>query len=647
MANAQHFILATAGHVDHGKSALIKALTGTDPDRLPEEKARGITIDLGFAHLDLPGADGLTYRLGIVDVPGHEDFVKNMVAGVGSIDLALFIVAADDGWMPQSEEHLQILSYLGIKQAVVALTKDDLLDSDVERETAIQRIREQLQNSPFAGAEIVPTSVPNDTGIDALREALVRALAKTPPPRDFGKPRLPVDRVFTLKGIGTVVTGTLTGWVMRRGQTVVVQPSGLGTRLRTLQSHNQETEVSFPGTRTALNLPDIASHADTGARGVSRGDTVSLPECWLPSRILDVVLEKTARLVGLKGGAARPVTDGLPVKVQHGSGTVPAKIALAESGRLVPGERAIAQLRCDRPLFAFAGDHFIVRDWSEQCTLAGGVVLDPDAARDGIRTPRRRQLLQSLVEAGGAAGPFVAAHLEREGAVRRAGLLVQSRFGESDVDAAVAGLVQSQDAVVIREWVVQAARWRQVREQALETIDAEHRLRPHTLGLSLSELRRVLARRLPAPELFDLMVTDLCRESCVQSGTTIRRTSHRLELPAELQAAGVTLRGALSAKPSEPPSRKELTPDRMAQQALRFLLETGEAVEISPEVVLLAEAYARAVGDIRRFLRVHGSATVSELRQAVGASRRIVIPLLEKLDREGVTRREGDKRMIR
>src|SRR6059036_1567265 len=225
----RNFIMATAGHVDHGKSSLVKALTGIDPDRLPEEKARGITIDLGFAHLELSSTTNdqpSAFHVGLIDVPGHEDFVKNMVAGVGSIDLALFVVAADDGWMPQTEEHLQILSYLGVNCAVVALTKIDLVES---QEMVAARLRERLANSPFADAPIVPTSVLTARGLDELKATLVRILGDTPLPRDIGKPRLPVDRVFTLRGIGTVVTGTLTGGTLRRGQTVVIQPSGMTT----------------------------------------------------------------------------------------------------------------------------------------------------------------------------------------------------------------------------------------------------------------------------------------------------------------------------------------------------------------------------------------------------------------------------------
>ncbi|MGH8100123.1 MAG: selenocysteine-specific translation elongation factor, partial [Chthoniobacterales bacterium] len=254
----KHFIIATAGHVDHGKSALVKALTGTDPDRLPEEKARQITIDLGFAELNLPGG----IHAGIVDVPGHEDFVRNMIAGIGSIDLALFVVAADDGWMPQSEEHLQILTHLGVRRAIIALTKTDLKAIDIEV------IRNRLIDTPFAQSPIIRTSVRTGEGLEDLKSAFAGEFASMQPPRDYGKPRLFIDRVFSLRGIGTVVTGTLTGAELRRGQKIVIQPGNRKTRVRSIQSHRRELESAQPGMRTAINLPDV------DVEQINRGDVV-------------------------------------------------------------------------------------------------------------------------------------------------------------------------------------------------------------------------------------------------------------------------------------------------------------------------------------------------------------------------------------
>ena len=401
MAEPRHFILATAGHVDHGKSALVKALTGTDPDRLPEEKARGITIDLGFAHLEIPASvpGSSSYLLGIVDVPGHEDFVKNMVAGVGSIDLALFVVAADDGWMPQTEEHLQILTYLGVNRAVVALTKIDL---NADESRAVAAIRSKLRDTPFADAPIVPTSVVTGQGLDDLKTALARALADTPSSRDIGKPRLPVDRVFTLRGIGTVVTGTLTGGTLRRGQSVSIQPAGKAARIRNIQSHNRDVDLGVPGMRIALNLSDVAASDD-----VHRGDVVTLAEFGGPSETIDAVLEISPR-------ASRTIKDGAQVRVHHGSANVRAKVLFLSKKELSGGEKALAQIRLEANMFVFAGDRFVLRDAAGQNTLAGGIVLDPDPSRKLFRSETRLSFLRQRAESAGDALSFVCSQIARD-----------------------------------------------------------------------------------------------------------------------------------------------------------------------------------------------------------------------------------------
>src|ERR1700730_101408 len=280
-----NFILATAGHVDHGKSALVKALTGTDPDRLPEEKARGITIDLGFADLNLAGPAGEKFQVGVVDVPGHEDFIRNMIAGVGSIDLALLVVAADDGWMPQTEEHLQILTYLGVQRGVIALAKSDLGRIDITTD----EIRIQLRGTAFVASPIVPTSVRTGEGIENLKSAIASELAAMHPQRDFGKPRLFIDRVFTLRGIGTVVTGTLTGGRFHRGQSIIVQPQKLPARIRSIQSHGVELDCAQPGMRTAVNLPDVAVDQ------IKRGDVITDSDLVASSMIV-AQIQRSPRL---------------------------------------------------------------------------------------------------------------------------------------------------------------------------------------------------------------------------------------------------------------------------------------------------------------------------------------------------------------
>ena len=631
---SQNFIVATAGHVDHGKSALVKALTGTDPDRLPEEKSRGITMDLGFANLELPHPEPghPSFVLGIVDVPGHEDFVKNMVAGVGSIDLALLVVAADDGWMPQTEEHAQILTYLGVSRAVIALTKIDLTPDE---QVAAALVREKLQDTPFAGAPIIPTSVVSGRGISELNAALATVLADTPLPPDIAKPRLPVDRVFKLPGIGTIVTGTLTGGRLHRGQTVVIQPSGKKARIRTIQSHNRDVEVSGPGTRTALNLPDLNALGD-----VQRGDTITLDAFGEPSRIVDVQLELAPR-------ASRPLKDGSRVRIHHGSCNVSARVALYLNKQLAAGERGPAQLRLEAPSFVFAGDRFIVRDWAEQNTLAGGIVLDPDAGRKSFRDEARLQFLNERAQSPEDAMHFVASQVVHEGVGRRSQLLLKSRFSIEAISDAVSRLAALGKIVLCGDYVFDSANWKELCSRAGDAIDAHHRVRPEQMGLPITDLRRILKVELPAADLFDAFVENLITFDFVRVGAAVRRTSHRPALSPQLQAAGAKLRSTLAAKPFDPPSRKELAPDPVSQQTLRFLIATGEAVEINAELVMTAESVIRATELIRQFIREHGPATVSELRQALGSSRRVIIPLLERLDRDAVTLRQDDRRALR
>jgi selenocysteine-specific elongation factor len=632
----RHFIVATAGHVDHGKSALVQALTGTDPDRLPEEKARGITIDLGFAHLQLPapGSGGEMFDLGLVDVPGHEDFVQNMVAGVGAVNVALFVVAADDLWMPQTEEHLQILSYLGVRHAVVALTKIDLAPDEPR---ARSEVRRHLQDSPFEDAPIVATSAPAGRGIEELKSALATVLSATPAPGDIGKPRLPVDRVFTLRGIGTVVTGTLTGGILRRGEQLLAQPSGRAGNIRSVQSHHQEVECSGPGTRTALNLPDFAA---SGADAMQRGDVLTRPDAGGPSQVLDVLLDRCAR-----GGRARPMLkSGSRVRLHLGSGHWNARLTLLDAAHLAPGQQAIGRLRVDAPVFAFAGDRFIVRDGAERATLAGGVVLDPDGRRP-LRRPAQRRFLLARAGAVDDCLGAVAASVARDRAVRRGELLLKSNFSAAEIQAAAARLQGERVLIAAGEFVVDATWWLGVRAAAAALVDAHHRAHPEKLGLPLADLRTQIARELPSPELFAPLVADLA--GCIQAGAAIRRLTHEPALPAAFRAAGARIRAALKARPLEPPSRHELAPDPASQQALRFLRDTGEVCELSADVYLAAETLQRTRAAIRRFIRATGPATASDLRQMLGTTRRVLIPLLERLDQDGITRREGDRRVLR
>ena len=619
----RHFIIATAGHVDHGKSALVKALTGTDPDRLPEEKKRQITIDLGFAALNLTAPNGDKIHASIVDVPGHEDFVRNMIAGVGSIDLALFVVAADDGWMPQSEEHLQILSYLGVQRAVIALTKSDLGRIDV----VTNEIREHLSGTPFAESPIVPTSVRSGMGIEKLVNTLTVQLARTESQRDISKPRLFIDRVFTLRGVGTVVTGTITGGSLRRGQQIVVYPSNLETRIRSVQSHGHELEVAQPGMRTAINLPDLRVDQ------IKRGDVVTLPNHGTPTSTMIVRVQKPLRF---KGGkiVAPPLKNGSSMYVHHGTLRVAGRISFHENGSLEAGKEKTARLKLASPIFAFIGDRFVVRDSSERHTIAGGIVLDPDGDKGSLTSSVTPDNVDSLVRAT----------LARQGFARRENLLSKSRFSANQISEALIHL-EKDGAIIVRQHIAADCKfWRKLRGQTISFIDAVHKESPERAGIELGELRSAL--RIAEAEVFEALVTDLCEDEFVRKGSVIARTSHRPTLPVEVQPVEKRIREALNREPFDPPSRKAIESDPQARQVVRFLIENGDLAELALDVLLLRETFERMKSQVAEFISKNGPSTVSQLRQALGSSRRVMVPLLERLDRAGVTQRAGDKRML-
>src|ERR1700736_2664784 len=632
----KHFILATAGHVDHGKSALVKALTGTDPDRLPEEKARGITIDLGFAELNLNGPNEQKFRIGIVDVPGHEDFVRNMIAGVGSVDLALLVVAVDDGWMPQTEEHLQILIYLGVKRIVVALTKNDLGKIDI----VTDQIREQLKETPFASCQIVGTSVRTGEGIENLKHALASELVALPPPREIGKPRLFVDRAFTLRGIGTVVTGTLTGGQLHRGQSVVIQPRNLSARIRSIQSHGRDSETSCPGMRTAINLPDLP----VGPDGIERGDIITTAELSAATDTIDVLLEKSARL-NRNTGAARPLKSGSPAHIHFGTMRTAAKIVLLDQDAIEPGQRAIAQLRLDSPLLAFVGDRFVVRDSSEQDTIAGGVVLDVDGNRENFRSVAQAQFLKTRANAIDDVDLSIQSRLIRDGFAETSGLLIKSNFSANEIADALTRLEHDGQIVLRGEIAAATPYWRDLIARAVALIDFVHNKHPEQRGLDLTKLRAEL--KIESDILSAAIISELTGNGFVRSENYVTRSSHRPSLPPEILPAAEKIRAALAEKPFDPPSRKDFSEDRHLHQALRFLIEQGEVVELNSEIVLLRDAAEQMRSAVVRFISGHGPATASQLRQAIGTSRRVIIPFLEYLDRAGVTQRIGDSRQLR
>lgn len=644
----RHFILGTAGHIDHGKSSLVEALTGMNPDRLPEEKKRGMTIELGFAELDLDADDGSGDRLvlGVVDVPGHSDFVKNMVAGVGAIDLALFIVAADDGWMPQTEEHYQILQYLGVERAVIALTKCDLVE---DLELVLDDVRENLLGGSWEDAPVVPVSSHSGQGLGDLLATISRLLTAAPPAHDCGKPRLPVDRAFSLKGVGTVVTGTLLDGNVKPGMDFVAQPGGLPVHVRGVQTHGKASDLVPPSTRTALNLSGVAVRDSRGAEreGVGRGDVLVPAGLGSAVTAIDVLLTRFDRPVrGILRKATRPIRTGREVTFHHGSSGRAARLHFLGERTLEPGGTILAELRFRDPVFVFVGDRFVLRDASAGVTLAGGIVLDDDANRRAFRKPFQREFLEARRRATEDLDVLLRSQMTRDMAAPLTRLLAKSRFSGEAIRTRVAELTAAGEFERSGEWVFEAKWWRRLSKLAGEKIEAIHREHPDHLGMPLRDLRAAMTPELPSAKFFDALLAGLLSGDYAKAGANVRRRDHQPRLPADLLKAGELVKKRLAADPINPPNKGETATNAAEEKALRFLLNAGEVIELDPKTVISTAGYTRLVEEITAYLREHGRATASDLRQHTGTVRRILMPLLERLDAEELTLREGDDRRL-
>ena len=422
---------------------------------------------------------------------------------------------------------------------------------------------------------------------------------------------------------------------MCRGQSVNIQPSGGAARIRSIQSHNHDVAVIGPGTRTALNLPNVTPGED-----IHRGDVVTSSACGRPSETLDVALEISPK-------AGRSVKEGARVWMHHGSSNVAASVFFHTAKKLMPGENTLAQLRLEMPVFAFVGDRFVLRDWAAQNTLAGGRVLDADASPVSFHTEKNLQYLGTRAGAPDDVESYVVSQVVRDGAARPSELLLKSHFTGSEISAAVSRLVVQGVLGSVAGYVVDPAEWNAICQHAAAAVNDFHKVHPEHIGMSLNDLCTILEGALPADDLFDAVIAELCTNQFVRAGLLIRHVEHRPSLPRHLQEAGAKLRASLALKPFDPPSCKELLRDAVSQQAMRFLIETGEAVELNNDVVMGAESEKQATELICQFIREHGPATVSDLRQTLGSSRRVIIPLLEKLDRAQVTTRINDKRALR
>ena len=613
------YVIGTAGHVDHGKSALVEALTGIHPDRLREERERGLTIELGFAWMTLPSGR----EVSIVDVPGHVRFVRHMLAGVGAIDLALFVVAADEGVMPQTREHLEILDLLDVRQAVVALTKVDLAPDEEWLELVEEEVRELLAPTTLGDAPIVRTSAVRGDGLDALRAVLDEALAGVPEPRDVGRPRFGIDRVFTMSGFGTVVTGTLLDGRLRVGATLEAVPEGPTARVRGLQTHQTEVEEALPGTRVAINLAGVATEQ------LRRGQMLAPPGQLTPARTIDAVLRT------LPGHGVR---HNLRVTVHLGAAETQGRLRVLGADEVPAGSEGWCQIQLAPPLAAARGDLFVVRV-SDQ-TLAGGRVLAVDAERHRRTDPAVIERLRGLA-AGSPEGAALAA-LER---VQPAGVTDLAPHVDLDAAAlerALAGLVAGGEAVELAaaggggpRYLSRAglARLGTRAERALEAYEREHPLR---LAILREELRARLGLE---PAAFEAVLPALAPALVIERGG-VRRAGWTPQPTAAQrrtaeEAVAVLVAGGVS------PPRVELDAELVG-----YLVGSGAVVDCGDGVIFAAAAFAQARDAVVALIGGQGSATLAQARDALGTNRRTAQALLERLDREGVTRRRGDERVL-
>jgi selenocysteine-specific elongation factor len=645
-------VVGTAGHVDHGKSALVLALTGTDPDRLAEEKARGMTIDLGFAWTTLPSGR----EVGFVDVPGHERFVHNMLAGVGGVDCALLVVDAVEGWQPQSAEHLAILDLLGIATGVVALTKVDLAGAGRAAEVAVQ-VHQRLAGTSLAGAPLVETAAPAGLGVDRLRAELDRVLDQVAEPPDRGRPRLPVDRVFTIRGSGTVVTGTLSGGTLTADSEALLLPGGRRVRVRGLQAHGRPVGSASPARRLAVNLVGVATSE------VVRGDVLTLPGQWRPTRTAD------CRLRCLPG--VEPLRARGAYLLYAGAAETAARLQPLDAAEVRPGEAALVRLHLEAPLVLDPFEPVVLRDSGRDETVGGGPVLDPfplAPVRGTTARVRRAEELEAR-EAAGRDGLLTRVLAER-GLVALADLPALAGADRGRVDAALAAAVAQGQALRGRAVAWAPDAWRQAKEAVMRAVAAHHRAEPLAAGMPAQLARAAVwragggvddRRRAPAgpqrggagppsvrhvagAEAVDALVAE---GRLVAEGPVVRLPEHGLRLDPGQLAVRARVEAAVTAAGVAAHTEGALATLGADRGLLDALVRLGVLVRLPSGLYLGKDALDRAVAGLRRAFPDGRPFTAADAKQAMGTTRKTAIPVLEHLDTSGITVRSGDLRRIK
>jgi len=639
-------VIGTAGHVDHGKSTLVEALTGINPDRLKEEQEREMTIDLGFAWIQLPAGQWV----GIVDVPGHKDFIKNMLAGVGSIDAALFIVAADEGVMPQTVEHLAILDLLQIRGGIVALTKVDLIEDEEWLELVTADLVERLDGTCLDGAPIVPVSARSGFGLDELKVTLEKYLATTPERPDRGKPRLPIDRVFTIAGFGTVVTGTLADGTFSVGQEVEILPSKLKTRIRGLQTHKEKVQVAVPGSRVAINLTGVSTDQ------LVRGDVVASPGWLQPTMLVDVQLRYLA-------DAAKPLKHNTPVDFFSGAAEVPARVRLLGVETLAPGDTGWAQLRLASPVPLVKGDRFIIRQPSPSQTLGGGMIVNP---RPGRRHRRFQSGITERLEtmAHGSPQEIVLQALETQQPCEARELVGHSTLNIQITEDAIQKLLEQGEMIVLddepgqfemrqpassKRLLYTATGWQTLLGNVQSILDIYHREHPLRQGMDREEFKSRLSQsvRNLSGRTFNAIVARAVAEGrLAEWQTLVHLPQHSVVFDAAQQKQVDELLALFRRQPYTPPSVADVEA-QLSSDLLAALLEQGQMVKVSDDVLFLNETYQEMVQRVTEHMRCQGSITIAQVRDMFGASRKYALALMEHLDERRITRRVGDARVLR
>ncbi|MGD0174611.1 MAG: selenocysteine-specific translation elongation factor [Anaerolineales bacterium] len=626
-------VLATAGHVDHGKSTLVEALTGTHPDRLKEERDREMTIDLGFGYFTLP--DGTL--VGIIDVPGHRDFIDNMLAGVGGVDAALFVIAADEGPMPQTREHLAILDLLGVRTGIVALTKIDLVQDADWLALMRKDVENLLQPTSLRGVEILPISARTGEGMPELKQALARFFKESPSRPDFRRPRLPVDRSFSLMGFGTVVTGTLLDGSFHIGEEVEILPGGKHARIRGLQTHNKKIERAEPGGRLAVNLSGV----EPGE--ILRGQVVVLPGTYAPSRRMDLRVRMLA-------DSAMPLKHDSEVKLYLGTAETMARARILGADMIAPGDSGWAQFILAEEMVAAHGDRAILRRPSPGSTIGGGTVIEPHLEKLHRRFDAAVTARLEALDSGGTAERILQALADA--AVTVLEDVLQSAGMGPEAQPAVAQLIERGELLILSgdpsaprdALVCSRAAWERLMRKMEALLGQYHREHPLRAGMPREALRARAG--IPPKAAGPVLARAAADGMLVESAHSVRLTGfERVFTPAQRQIAD-TLLARFAQDPFQPPSVKDCLAEA-GEEVYTALVEGGKIKPLSDEVVFLQSTYEEMTERLRDALRVREKLTVAEVRDLFGSSRKYILAFLEYLDAQGVTRREGDYRRLK